>query len=121
MVHEGYKPEMFDKGYNDIALIKFDLLEEKDMEKYKISPICLSSSIKDDKGKGDNSLSKQIIDQLLAGYSVGLGMEKQQTCLTNGNGPDIYQQCGKKTMYSYKGTVSLSFLLVSMSPSRKSH
>ena len=51
VVHEGYKPEMFDKGYNDIALIKFDRpffpeLLPKQLPKLraKMMPICLPHS-----------------------------------------------------------------------------
>ena len=37
---------------------------------------------------------------------MGMGMEKQQVCRTNGIGPDIYQGCAKTTIYKYKGTIS---------------
>ena len=37
------------------------------------------------------------------GFAVGFGLEKQKYCRTNEVGPDIYQECGKETIYAYKG------------------
>ena len=55
MVHEGYKPDMFDKSYNDIALIKFDRPFFWESFKHtKMMPICLphSHKFKDDDKQG---------------------------------------------------------------------
>ena len=55
VVHEGYKPDMFDKSYNDIALIKFDRPFFWESFKHtKMMPICLphSHKFKDDDKQG---------------------------------------------------------------------
>ena len=63
VVHEGYKPEMLDKSYNDIALIKFDrpffweFLKKstnQNIARIKMMPICLphSKSFKDEDRQG---------------------------------------------------------------------
>ena len=63
VVHEGYKPKMLDKSYNDIALIKFDrpffweFLKKSTNDKIakiKMMPICLphSKSFKDEDRQG---------------------------------------------------------------------
>ena len=68
VVHEGYKPKMLDKSYNDIALIKFDrpffweFLKKSDHEyinKIKMMPICLphSNKFKDEDKQGDGSVA----------------------------------------------------------------
>ena len=61
VVHEGYKPEMLDKSYNDIALIKFDRPFVPEMVKgtVKMMPICLphSNKFKDEDKQGDGSVA----------------------------------------------------------------
>jgi len=97
VIHEGYKPELLDRSYNDIALIKFDRpFFPETVTHAKMMPICLpqSSTFKDE--------DKQ-------GFAVGFGIEKQQVCRTNGVGPDIHQECARATIYSYKGTTDLYF------------
>ena len=57
MVHDGYKPEMFDESYNDIALIKFDRpFFPETVTHTKMMPICLppSSGFKDEDKQGKN-------------------------------------------------------------------
>ena len=91
VVHEGYEPKMFDKSYNDIALIKMDKPFYADkVELVKMMPICLPHS-------------KSFKDEDKPGFSVGFGTEKQRFCRTNGIGPEIHQVCASKTIYSYKG------------------
>ena len=66
VVHEGYKPKMLDKSYNDIALIKFDRpffwenlkkVDNKYIKLIKMMPICLphSNKFKDEDRQGDCS------------------------------------------------------------------
>ena len=68
MVHKKYKPEMLDKSYNDIALIKFDrpffweFLKKSTNDKIakiKMMPICLphSNKFKDEDKQGDGSVA----------------------------------------------------------------
>ena len=91
VVHEGYNPEMFDKSYNDIALIKMNKPFYADkVELVKTMPICLPHS-------------KSFKDEDKSGFSVGFGTEKQRFCRTNGIGPEIHQVCALTTIYSYKG------------------
>ena len=91
VVHEGYEPKMFDKSYNDIALIKMNKPFYADkVELVKMMPICLPHS-------------KSFKDEDKPGFSVGFGTEKQPICRTNGIGPEIHQVCASKTIYSYKG------------------
>ena len=93
MIHEGYKPELLDRSYNDIALIKFDrpffpeedeedeesveeTVEDEEYEEYeeyekdavtqvKMMPICLppSSAFKDEDKQGGSVMGRSIIDQ----------------------------------------------------------
>ena len=66
VVHEGYKPELFDKSDNNIALIKFDRpffweslkkSENSWIRMTKMMPICLphSNKFKDEDRQGDCS------------------------------------------------------------------
>ena len=60
VIHEGYKPELLDRSYNDIALIKFDrpFFAEKVLipGQGELMPICLppSSTFKDEDKHGGN-------------------------------------------------------------------
>ena len=53
VIHGGYKPELLDRSYNDIALIKFDRpFFPETVTHAKIMPICLPpSSTFEDEGK----------------------------------------------------------------------
>ena len=68
MVHKKYKPEMLDKSYNDIALIKFDRpffwenlkkVDNNYIKLIKMMPICLphSNKFKDEDKQGDGSVA----------------------------------------------------------------
>ena len=56
VIHEGYKPELLDRSYDDIALIKFDrpFFPETVETVANMTPICLppSSAFKDEDKKG---------------------------------------------------------------------
>ena len=56
VIHEGYKPELLDRSYDDIALIKFDrpFFPETVDHVGNMTPICLppSSAFKDENKKG---------------------------------------------------------------------
>ena len=55
VIHEGYKPELLDRSYNDIALIKFDRpFFPETVTHAKMMPICLpqSSTFKDEDKQG---------------------------------------------------------------------
>ena len=68
VIHEGYKPELSDRSYNDIALIKFDRpFLPKTATHAKMMPICLptNSKFNDEDKLGGILLVYHIIDQLL--------------------------------------------------------
>ena len=55
IIHEGYKPELLDRSYDDIALIKFDRpFFPATVKHANMTPICLppSSAFKDENKKG---------------------------------------------------------------------
>ena len=55
VIHEGYKPELLDRSYNDIALIKFDRpFFPETVTEAKMMPICLppSSAFTDEDKQG---------------------------------------------------------------------
>ena len=61
VIHEGYKPELLDRSYDDIALIKFDRpFFTETVEYAKMMPICLppSSAFKDEDKQGGCLLEK---------------------------------------------------------------
>ena len=64
----------------DIALVKFKPFNHSTWGKKdnKINPVCLPESIPDE-------------DQV--GFVIGLGLKYQDTCRTNGGGPEMYKQC----------------------------
>ena len=48
-------------------------------KKTKINPVCLPES--------------SFPDENQVGFVIGLGLMFQQTCRTNGGGPEMYKQC----------------------------
>ena len=54
-------------------------------------------------------------EKCFTGFAVGFGLEKQKYCRTNEVGPDIYQECGKETIYAYKGTKLFLYLEIFLS------
>ena len=73
-----------DNVIGDIALMKFDKPFDSstwgtDRNKHGPNPVCLPSSSFKDEGS--------------EGFVLGLGLEYQKTCRTNGGGPERYKQC----------------------------
>ena len=74
VIHEGYKPELLDRSYNDIALIKFDRpFFPGPVTHAKMMPICLppSSAFKDEDKQGGSVMGRSIIDQVLSRFCSG--------------------------------------------------
>ena len=74
-----------DNVHDDIALIKinepfdYSTWGQKNNSKDQINPVCLPGSSFQDEGND--------------GFVIGLGLQYQKTCRTNGGGPERYKQC----------------------------
>ena len=97
-----------------MALLKFDrTFHQKDWNwdtKYydAIYPICLPGSSYDEVGK----ISKHLLFVCLffsyfssSGFVTGFGLETQDTCRTNGKGPEIYSTCASGSIMKHKGKI----------------
>jgi len=83
IIHEGFDPNDIN-ALDDIALLRFDRpIYQKNMfqnsSTHAIFPICLPDSSYDE------------IDK--TSYVTGWGLEREDTCRTNGKGPEIYSRC----------------------------
>ena len=95
---------------DDIALIKFDRpLLQKNMfqnsSKRAIFPICLPDSSYNEIDKISMDLELKTVNDhfiFLQGFVTGLGLERQDTCRTNGKGPEIYSTCAFGSIYKEK-------------------
>ena len=83
IVHQNYKSEALAWHGFDLALIKLDLNNGKGVPKGNIIPACLPRKPFDD--NNNNSL-------LMAGY----GRRRIPHCLTNLEGPEKFETCGRE-------------------------
>jgi len=89
IIHEGFD-QTDANALNDIALIRFDrpLLQKNMFQNSStraIFPICLPDSSYNETDK--------------ISFVTGLGLERQDTCRTNGKGPEIYSTCAFGSIY----------------------
>ena len=94
---------------DDIALIKFDrpLLQNQMFQNSStraIFPICLPDSSYNEINKisMDQKIRQAYHSILPQGFVTGLGLERQDTCRTNGKGPEIYSTCAFGSIYTEK-------------------
>ena len=76
----------------------FDTDKMLEKQKIKINPVCLPESSFPDEDK--------------VGFVIGMGLNFQKTCRTNGGGPEIYKACAPGMLNIVKGSLDKILLQV---------